>query len=119
MTNMTNMASFRDARAYNYEFEHHEIDGIKFKTTILDTDYIGCGYDLPNNDEKVVVYNGGYSNCEDSNNIDSKNYRICISNWNNFFENQKFFGYYIHLMVFDNSVDNLNIIKTLQKFNEH
>ena len=113
---MTNMASFRDARTYNYEFEHHEIDGIKFKTTLLDTDYIGRGYDFPKNDEKIVVYTGEFSKWKNSNNIDSRDYSICISNWNNFYENPEFFGYYVNLMVFDNSVNNMDIIKTFQKF---
>lgn len=112
---MSDYQPTRDARMYEYEFTDHEIDGIKFKTTHFDIDYIGCGYELPQTTEKVVGYKGGFTNLH-NNNINSDDYLIYISDWNKFYLNSDIFSYYLNVLVFNEDVDNKDIIKVFQKY---
>ena len=107
----------REARSYDYEFEEHEIDGIKFKTTIFDTDYMDNGYEFPNTDEKVVLFRGGYSWLHETNDTDSMDFILCITNWNEFKFKQHFYDYFLTVMVFDHNINNYDIIKVFQKYN--
>lgn len=104
--NNTNCITTHQARSYEYELEKHEINGIQFKTTFFDTDYIIDGYEFPNNNEKVVVYHG----------FNSKDTTIYISNWKDFHKNNYFYGNYINCMIFNENTDNKDIINISQKF---
>lgn len=93
---------------------NYEIEGIKFKYTTFDLNNIES-YNFPKINEKVITFKNGINenNIYTSNTMD---YLIHFSNWNNFVEFGLTDDMQFNCLIFDELVNNIDILNIIKKF---
>lgn len=107
-----------------HEFKQHQNGDIIYHSVVIDTDYIGWKYMVPENDDIIVCMSdistlgvGGpcgseyYKKCECIHNIN--NLYFNIGNWQNYHESPVCNSYFHDALVFPGNTKKDNIIKYL------
>lgn len=105
----------------NIEFKQESINNVKFESAILDIDYIGWKYNIPDDKKKIIVLNNFFQQVLPLTNhselqefYEKIQFQIC--NWKNF-ENSKIrTGYYQQILTFVPEINNQTIIEIVIKY---